>query len=150
MSDDATTQRQPELLNYLETGEIPSSFPGGDGLRHGRSPRDGYVRGWGLEFGGLASAVLADPLYRECYDLAEGRTIQATACRMNLYLLVRYYLPRLGSGAIVEFGSYRGGSAIFLAALCQRLGLDIKVYGLDTFAGHFARRIADLCYTMRT
>jgi predicted O-methyltransferase YrrM len=135
MSDDATTQRQPELLNYLETGEIPSSFPGGDGLRHGRSPRDGYVRGWGLEFGGLASAVLADPLYRECYDLAEGRTIQATACRMNLYLLVRYYLPRLGSGAIVEFGSYRGGSAIFLAALCQRLGLDIKVYGLDTFAG---------------
>ncbi|MGD0579909.1 MAG: TylF/MycF/NovP-related O-methyltransferase, partial [Bryobacteraceae bacterium] len=132
---DAAAPNEPALLNYLETGEFLSSFPGGDGLRKGRSPRDGYARGWGLEFGGLTEAILADPLYQECLGLAEGRTIQTTACRLNLYLLVRYYLPRLGSGAIVEFGSYRGGSAIFMAALCRRLGLDIKVYGLDTFAG---------------
>ena len=135
MPNDAPAPGEPTLLNFIETDEFPSSFPGGDGLRQGRSPRDGYARGWGLEFGGLTPVVLADPLYQECYSLAEGRTIQATPCRLNLYLLVRYYLPRLGSGAIVEFGSYKGGSAIFLAALCQRLGLDIKVYGLDTFAG---------------
>ncbi len=135
MSNDAAAQTQHVLLSYLETGQYPSFFPGGDGLRKGRSPRDGYVRGWGLEYGGLTPAILADPLYQECLTLAEGRTIQAQACRMNLYLLVRYYLPRLGSGAIVEFGSYRGGSAIFMAALCRRLGLEIKVYGLDTFAG---------------
>ncbi|MGO9242143.1 MAG: TylF/MycF/NovP-related O-methyltransferase [Bryobacteraceae bacterium] len=135
MSNDASDQSPPVLLSYLETGEYPSFFPGGDALRKGRSPRDGFARGWGLEYGGLTAAVLADPLYQECFSLAKGRTIQAPVCRLNLYLLVRYYLPRLGSGAIVEFGSYRGGSAIFMAALCRRLGLAVKVYGLDTFAG---------------
>jgi archaellum component FlaC len=135
MPSDSATQPQSALLSCLETGTFPSDFPGGAQLRKGRSPRDGYARGWGLEFGGLTPLVLADPLYQECFGLAEGRTIQTSPCRLNLYLLVRYYLPRLGPGAIVEFGSYRGGSAIFMAALCQRLGLQIKVYGLDTFAG---------------
>ena len=135
MPEDDELQPPPDLLNWLGTGSFPSSFPGEEGLRKGRSPRDGYARGWGLEFAGLTPAILADPVYQECSALAAGRSIQVLPCRLNLYLLVRYYLPHLGAGAIVEFGSYRGGSAIFLAALCQRLGLDVKVYGLDTFAG---------------
>jgi predicted O-methyltransferase YrrM len=135
MPNDAAPNREPVALTYFETGDYPSFMPGA-GIRKGRSPRDGYARGWGLEYGGLAEAILADPVYQECWRLAEGRTIQVLACRLNLYLLVRYYLPRLQpGGAIVEFGSYRGGSAIFLAALCQRLKLDVKVYGLDTFEG---------------
>ena len=135
MPDEPTTESRPDLLEYLETGRSKSPLPGGEELRKGRSPRDGFVRGWGLEYGGLAQAVAADPIFQECAALVADRILLAAPCQLNLYLLVRYFLPQFGPGAIVEFGSYRGGSAIFLAALCQRLGLDIKVYGLDTFAG---------------
>ncbi len=106
------------MTNYFEGGEFPLKLEE-QGLRNGRSIRDGYARGWGLEFGGLRESVLADPIYQDAMALAQGRTIQAETCRMNLFLLARYFLPRLlensASGSIVEFGSFRGGSAIFLA-----------------------------------
>jgi len=141
----------------FETGEYPGFFPP-PGMRMGRSPRDGYSRGWGLEYGGLRDAVLADPLYSEALELAMGRSIQAGDCRMNLFLLLKYFFPALlkqsGKGSIVEFGSYRGGSSIFLAAVCERLHLDVRVFGLDTFTGmpptdksidaHFAGNFSDV------
>jgi predicted O-methyltransferase YrrM len=83
----------------------------------------------------LAQQIQADPIYRECWKLAEGRTIQDEYRRMNIYLIIRYGLPRMGAGSIIEFGSWRGGSAIFMAALCRRLDLRIMIYGLDTFKG---------------
>lgn len=104
-------------------------------LRAGRSIRDGYARGWGLEFGGLADLVRADPLYQDAYRLAEGRTIVAEARRMNLFLLIRFYLPRLAPGAIVEFGSWKGGNAMFMARVAARTLPGTQVYALDTFAG---------------
>jgi predicted O-methyltransferase YrrM len=126
--------RSVNILDYLESGKFPASFPGA-GIRKGRCPRDGYARGWGLAFTFLAQQIKADPLYRECEALAAGRTIQDEMRRMNLYLIIRYWLPRMGAGSIIEFGSWKGGSAIFMAALCQRLNLPIIVYGLDTFTG---------------
>ena len=145
------------MKTYFETGEYPGFFPP-PGMRMGRSPRDGYSRGWGLEYGGLRDAVLADPLYSEALELAMGRSIQAGDCRMNLFLLLKYFFPALlkqsGKGSIVEFGSYRGGSSIFLAAVCERLHLDVRVFGLDTFTGmpptdksidaHFAGNFSDV------
>jgi predicted O-methyltransferase YrrM len=145
------------MSNYFETGAYPDFLPA-PGLRQLRSPRDGYARGWGLEYGGLREAVLADPLYAEALRHAEGRTIQARDCRLNLFLLLKYFFPpllaRSGPGSIVEFGSYRGGCAIFLAALCEVLKLDVRVFGLDTFAGmpptdktidaHFAGNFSDV------
>lgn len=126
------------MTNFFEGGEFPLKLEE-QGLRNGRSIRDGYARGWGLEFGGIRESVLEDPIYREAMALAQGRTIQAENCRMNLFLLARYFLPRLlensSGGSIVEFGSFRGGSAIFLASVCRSLGLNVKVYGLDTFEG---------------
>src|ERR1700752_1702678 len=92
-----------------------------DAVVKGRNPLDGYSRGWGLQFGGLAEKVRADPIYRHAMTLAKGRTIQAELCRMNLFLIVRFYLPELASGDIVEFGSYRGGSAIFMAATAKAI-----------------------------
>jgi len=127
------------MANYFETGEYPWFFPPENEIRNGRSARDSYARGWGIEFGGLREDVLADPVYREAYALARGRTIQAENCRINIFLIIKYFLPKLldqgQQGFIVEFGSFRGGSAIFFAAVCERLGLDAKVYGLDTFQG---------------
>jgi len=145
------------MPNYFESGDYPAFFPG-PGWRKGRSPRDGYARAWGLEYGGLRDAVRADPIYVAALSLAAGRTIQASDCRMNLFLLLKYFLPQLvpqsGPGSIVEFGSYRGGSAIFLAAVCARLNLDARVFGLDTFTGmpptdksidaHFAGNFSDV------
>jgi predicted O-methyltransferase YrrM len=101
----------------------------------GRNPLDGYSRGWGLQFGDLREKILADPIYRLGLKLAQGRTIQAELCRMNLFLIVRFYLPRLAAGDIIEFGSYRGGSAIFLAAAAKAVGLDSHVWALDTYEG---------------
>lgn len=126
------------MSNYFEGGDFPLKLKD-EGLRKGRSIRDGYARGWGLEFGDLRNSVLDDPIYQDAIAVAQGRTIQAENCRMNLFLLAKYFLPRLlrdgRAGSIVEFGSFRGGSAIFLASVCRSLGLPVKVYGLDTFEG---------------
>jgi hypothetical protein len=97
--------------------------------------RDGYQRGWGLQFSDLAAKAAADPLYQECLRLSDGRSIQGEMSRMNLYLIVRFYLEKLKPGNIIEFGSYRGGSAIFMASACHALGLDTQVFALDTFEG---------------
>ena len=116
--------------NYLP------AFPGISGaFRKGRSVLDGYTRGWGLQFGDLKRAIAADPLYRDSLQLAAGRTIQADECRMNLFLILKYYLPRIPAGDIVEFGAYRGGSIIFMASVCARLGRQTRAYGFDSFTG---------------
>ncbi len=116
--------------NYLPV--VPSIPPG---LRKGRSILDGYTRGWGLEYAGLKDKILADRLYVRSLELAAGRTIQDEVRRMNIFLILKYYLRYLPPGNIIEFGSYRGGSCIFMAAVCAALGLKTIVYGLDTFAG---------------
>jgi len=65
----------------------------------------------------------------------EGRSVVVHERLKNLFLLVTRYLPRLSSGHIVEFGSYRGGSAFFLALLAAKYLPGTVVYALDTFAG---------------
>jgi hypothetical protein len=54
---------------------------------------------------------------------------------MNLFLLTKFFLPKLPFGHIVEFGSYKGGSAFFLATLAEKFLPGAMVYGLDTFSG---------------
>src|ERR1700747_1420599 len=102
--------------NYLPV--VPSIPPG---LRKGRSILDGYTRGWGLEYAGLKDKILADRLYVRSLELAAGRTIQDEVRRMNIFLILKYYLTDLPPGNIIEFGSYRGGSCIFMAAVCAAL-----------------------------
>lgn len=105
------------------------------GIRKGRVPREGYVRGWGIQFGGLRERVLADPLYQRAAALAAGRSVMDENNRINLYLLMRFYLHRLPAGHIVEFGSYRCGSAMFMARVMQEVAPATRVYAFDTFAG---------------
>lgn len=105
------------------------------GIRQGRNVYEGYQRGWGLQFGGLREKVLADPLYQEAFAIARDRTIMSEENRMNIFLLIRFFLAKIPSGHIVEYGSYRGGSAIFMAYLVKRLFPGMKVYALDSFAG---------------
>jgi hypothetical protein len=111
-------------------------FPGvPKGLVKGRSIADGYARGWGLQYGDLLKRVLGDPLYIEGTRLIRGRTVQEVERRANLFLLLKFYVSQLPPGDIIEFGSFRGASAIFMAKVCTELGLKSEVWALDTFSG---------------
>lgn len=105
------------------------------GLRNGRDVYEGYQRGWGIQFGGLRERIAQDPLYRSAMGVAADRTIVSEENRMNLFLLLRFFLARLPFGHIVEYGCYRGGNAIFMAYVAQRLHPGMKVFALDSFAG---------------
>jgi predicted O-methyltransferase YrrM len=105
------------------------------GLRNGRNVYEGYQRGWGLQFGGLRARVLADPLYQEAYEISRDRTIMSEENRMNIFLLLRFHLDQIQFGHIVEYGSYLGGSAIFMAYIVQKLYPGMRVYALDSFEG---------------
>ncbi len=105
------------------------------GFRKGRSIREGYQRGVGLEFGELRRLVDQDPDFREAIGLAEGRTIVSMDRLRNLFLLIKFYAPALPSGHIVEYGSYNGGSAFFMAALARKFLPNTRVFALDTYAG---------------
>jgi predicted O-methyltransferase YrrM len=106
-----------------------------DGIVLGRSPREGYQRGWGLQFGGLADRVKLDGLYQRA--LADTRITPwvTEEKRMNLYLLMTKFLPTLVHRNIVEFGSYRGGTALFMANVMREVDPSAVVYALDTYAG---------------
>jgi predicted O-methyltransferase YrrM len=129
------------MMDSLSPGKeiSPHDLPELQGLttaiRNGRSIREGYQRGWGLQFGKLKRAVRRDPLYRSAYAVARDRTIMSEENRLNIFLLLRFYLSALPHGHIIEYGSYRGGSAIFMAHLAQRLHPGMKVFALDTFEG---------------
>ena len=116
--------RYPDLVP-----EPPASF------RHGRSVRDGYVRGVGLEYEGLDEKIEADPDYQHAIGFALDRGMLTRHRLMNLFLLIKFYLPKIGFGHIVEFGAYRAGAAFFMAALAQRFLPGAQVYALDSFAG---------------
>jgi Macrocin-O-methyltransferase (TylF) len=104
-------------------------------IRQGRNVYEGYQRGWGIQFGGLRDKILADPLYIEAFSVATDRTIMSEENRMNIYLLMRFFLAKIPFGHIVEYGSYRGGSAIFMAYVAKRLHPGMKVFALDSFVG---------------
>jgi len=106
-----------------------------DETRNGRNVREGYARGWGLQFGDLRLKVEQDPLFREASAAAARRTIVSDDNRKNLFLIMRFFLGRLPAGDIVEFGSFRGGNAIFMAVVARRLHPGTSIYSLDTFEG---------------
>ncbi len=117
------------------TGYLPT-FPNlDDGLRSGRSVRDGYMRGWGIQFGTTRDDVRADPLYQKALKLARRRSVVSEDNRINLYLICRFFLPRLAPGHIVEFGAYKGGNALFMACVAAEVLPQTRVYAVDTYAG---------------
>jgi hypothetical protein len=119
-----------DQANYLPS--FPKLAPG---LRHGRSVRDGYVRGCGIQFGALREEVRRDPIYEHALALSQGRSIVSEENRINLFLICRFYLPRLSGGHVVEFGSYKGGNALFMAAVLNEVRPGTHVYALDTYTG---------------
>jgi predicted O-methyltransferase YrrM len=103
-------------------------------LRDGRNVRAGYTRGMELEFGQIAQACADDAMFQQAMAASHNRSIVMQRKLMNIMLIMRFssFNP---AGHIIEFGSYRGGSALYMAALARQLGLAAKVFALDTFAG---------------
>lgn len=104
-------------------------------FENGRNIYEGYQRGWGLQFGDLKKKILKDKLYRKASKLIAKRSVVTVENRMNLFLIIKYFFPQLSSQNIIEFGSYRGGSAIFMVYCLQELYPEAKLYALDTFEG---------------
>ncbi|MGH3567861.1 MAG: TylF/MycF/NovP-related O-methyltransferase [Pseudonocardia sp.] len=63
-------------------------------------------------------------------------------CLVHLYQCLRNAATLGLSGAVVEFGTYKGGTAAFLAKVVQRLRQSWPVLTLDTFNGFPAKRSA--------
>lgn len=105
------------------------------GISAGRSLYDGYQRGAGLEFLGLDRALARDPHFRKLFRIArDNGSVMDEARLMNLYLIIRFFLPE-GPRNIIEYGSYRGGSALFMATLLKEFHPGARVFALDTFEG---------------
>lgn len=104
-------------------------------IRNGRSLYEGYQRGVGIEYGNVLSQVLRDPHFRRAHRAARQNNTHVSIERLvNLYLIIRYFMPG-ESQNIIEYGSYSGGSALFMALLLKDFHPGAQVYALDTFGG---------------
>jgi predicted O-methyltransferase YrrM len=101
----------------------------------GRSVHDGYQRGWGLMHAGLAEQVARHPLYQAGMEASGGWSVMVEAKRMNLFLILTRFLAKLDGKDVIEFGSYRGGNALFMARVLWEIAPGAKIYSCDTFAG---------------
>lgn len=104
-------------------------------LRKGRSPREGYQRGWGLQFGQLKDQVHTHPLFQRALQAADGRSILELSRLENLFVIIAAFLQNLDAQDVIEFGVFRGGSSLFMATLLAELHPDARIYCLDTFSG---------------
>ncbi|HTM82588.1 TylF/MycF/NovP-related O-methyltransferase [Asticcacaulis sp.] len=105
------------------------------GWLEGRNIREGYQRAWGLRYDDLYARVDRDTDFQAAYEPVQGRCIIEPSRVRNLFLLFKFFLPAIDSGDIIEFGSYRGGGAIFMALLARKFRPGATVYALDTYEG---------------
>ena len=103
---------------------------------NGRDIGAGHVRGCWLEFSDLVEKRLNnDPIFVQAMQAATARGTLLSANKLgNLYLIIRYAMSN-PSADIYEFGSYMGGSAVFMATALKLLHRKAKVYAFDTFEG---------------
>lgn len=101
----------------------------------GRSAHDGYQRGWGLMHAGVADLVAHHPLYQAGLEASDHWSVMVEAKRMNLFLILTSFYAQLAGKDVIEFGSYRGGNALFMARILWDVAPGAKVYACDTFAG---------------
>ncbi len=101
----------------------------------GRNIQAGYYRGWGLEYGELSSVFSNLPIYQRALSRAMERGCMLPECKLfNLFILIYFGLENI-PGDIIELGSYKGGSAVFMADIVKSLGRSTQVWALDSFEG---------------
>lgn len=106
------------------------------GIRKGVSLHDGAARGISIQLDKLQAFCEADPLFHGARRAAHGLSLVTRERFLNMFILLKYYLPQLdGHGDIIEFGTFRGGMALFMAYLLKFTKSSRRVYALDTFEG---------------
>lgn len=104
-------------------------------VARGRSAHDGYQRGWGLMHAGVADLVAHHPLYQAGVEASAHWSVMVESKRMNLFLILTSFYAGLDGKDVIEFGSYRGGNALFMARVLWDVAPGAKVYACDTYAG---------------
>ncbi|MEP6634061.1 MAG: class I SAM-dependent methyltransferase [Luteimonas sp.] len=119
-----------QLESIFQRGQYPLE------VHAGRDIGAGHLRGWGLEYGELYEKRLADdPIFQAALRAARDRGSLLTLHKLaNLYLIIRYAMTE-DAGDIYEFGSFSGGSAVFMGTVLKQLGRNARVYAFDTFEG---------------
>jgi len=115
--------------------KLPETINVEPGVRKGRVPRDGYARGWGLQYGTAREIVENDPLFKYALDNIGLPSLTAPDKRANLYLIITRYLTNLADRNVIEFGAFKGGTSIFMALVLREIAPEAMVYALDTFSG---------------
>ena len=107
-------------------------------FERGRCLYDGYQRSTPVKFGQLGDEVRRDPVYRKARRASQLPAVESMVIEarfINLFLLIKFFLRDLSSQNIIEFGAFRGGSAIFMATLLKEYYPQARMLSLDTFAG---------------
>lgn len=86
----------PELQR-LSISELPAPNVE-NSIRKGRNLYEGYQRGIGLAFTNLAARIAVDPDFYRARALAGSRTIIGDGNLLNIFLLIKFFLPRLPFG----------------------------------------------------
>ncbi|MBW8849405.1 MAG: class I SAM-dependent methyltransferase [Xanthomonadales bacterium] len=104
-------------------------------VSQGRDIRAGHLRGCWLEFADLVQTTLTeDRVFMQAIEAARSRGSLLSDQKLgNLFLVLRYAMA--ADAPIFEFGSYRGGSAVFMASIFKSLARTSRVYAFDTFEG---------------
>jgi hypothetical protein len=128
-------------LSYNNESILPTFDNFEDEFIDGVNSYEGYQRGWGIQFSpsnnslSVVDAIQNDPLYQIAYEAASGLTVISPENRMNQFLIAKEFLHRVDEGDWIEFGSYKGGNAIFLGVLAKVLGFNTTIYACDSFVG---------------
>ena len=76
-----------------------------------------------------------DPLFWDLYDQCSPFSMVHIPGFYNVYQSLRYVDRHALPGDFVECGCFLGGVGMFVALLCERIGLKRKVFLFDTFEG---------------
>jgi Macrocin-O-methyltransferase (TylF) len=113
-------------------------------IENGRCLYDGYQRATPVKYGSLGEQVRRDPVYRKALAAARLPDVESMVVEsrfINLFILIKFFLRNLNSQNIIEFGAFKGGSAIFMATLLKEYYPEARMLSLDTFAGLPALKI---------
>jgi hypothetical protein len=123
----------PKILESLpEVADMQRVF------EQGRCLYDGYQRATPLKYGSLGEDVRRDPVYRKALAASRLPAVDSMVVQarfINLFILIKFFLAKLPSQNIIEFGAFKGGSAVFMATLLKEYYPHAKMLSLDTFAG---------------
>jgi predicted O-methyltransferase YrrM len=126
----------PTYLGFVVCMFVPlPSVNCAKGIRKGRNPYEGYQRGWALNHPDSLAKIENEPLYKNAFNSIQIPSWITPPKRANLYLIITRFLTPLADRNIIEFGSYRGGTALFMALVLREVAPEASVFALDTFEG---------------